>query len=107
MGSLTRRRRKSKLRPMVAQGCLETRRSGGAGHSDITGRESEEEVLKRYTIPPSHRHKVKWDFFIGVLIFYSSVVIPFRVSFGVTAGVGSGAFFFDLFVDISFLLDML
>lgn len=32
-------------------------------------------------VDPEHKYKVRWDLFVGALILYSCVVIPFRIAF--------------------------
>lgn len=66
--------------------------------------ETESEILARYIIPPYHRHKFRWDCFVGVLIIYSALTIPFRVGMDVDkVGVEIAI---DVLVDLFFCVDM-
>lgn len=49
--------------------------------------------------------KLYWDFFIGMMIVYSMVVIPWRISFGQDAS--GGMLIFDYIVDGIFSIDIL
>lgn len=56
-------------------------------------------------IPPDHPRKLKWDVMMALLIIYSVLVVPFRISFGVPA---TGFFaIFDWFVDGLFFMDII
>jgi hypothetical protein len=56
---------------------------------------------------PESRFTQKWDLIQLLLISYVAVVIPFRIGFEVEEIVGSLAFFWDVLVDIYFLIDLL
>ena len=58
-----------------------------------------------WLIHPSHPTKVKWDIFVGVLIFYSVVSVPFRIGFNIEAD--GGWYYFDWVVDFTFGIDIL
>ena len=67
--------------------------------------ESDEDLVARYIIPPICKWKVRWDFWIGFLIIYSVMVIPYRIGFDVPAeGAGDA---FDIVVDVFFFIDIL
>jgi CRP-like cAMP-binding protein len=68
------------------------------------GNETESELLRRYIIPPQHSLKVRWDIFVGGLIFYSAVIIPTRFAFGLQKG--GVALAIDVCVDLCFAIDM-
>ena len=57
------------------------------------------------TINPSAKWKLIWDLFIGILIFYSVVIIPYRIGFDVEAS--SGAQAFDGVIDTLFGIDLI
>eukprot|EP00930_Biecheleria_cincta_P043154 TRINITY_DN2966_c0_g2_i1.p1 TRINITY_DN2966_c0_g2~~TRINITY_DN2966_c0_g2_i1.p1 ORF type:complete len:1445 (-),score=322.48 TRINITY_DN2966_c0_g2_i1:97-4368(-) len=67
------------------------------------GEETEEEIMARFIIPPSYRRKLYWDVLVGVLIIYSVLVIPLRISFDLEVAVLD---IFDIFVDLIFFVDM-
>lgn len=67
--------------------------------------EVDTDILRRWIIPPRHRHKIKWDIFVGILIFYSCLVIPYRIGFGVEGSAETVVF--DIMVDLVFLFDMI
>jgi len=56
-------------------------------------------------IHPQSTGKIAWDIFISLLIFYSIVIIPFRIGFEVRS-VGL-AYAFDWLVDANFFLDII
>ncbi|CAM9240666.1 unnamed protein product, partial [Ectocarpus fasciculatus] len=49
--------------------------------------------------------KIVWDIFIGALIMYSVVIIPYRIGFEQVAGPGAEAF--DTCIDILFAVDII
>merc|ERR1719162_1891727 len=55
-------------------------------------------------IHPEQEYKVYWDLVIGLIIIYSVIVVPFRLSFAVEAeGV---SVIVDMIMDIMFGMDM-
>merc|ERR1719163_1491000 len=60
--------------------------------------------MTRWIIPTSHRLKLKWDLSLGALIFYSVLIIPYRIGFAVESSPVENAF--DIIVDVFFFLDM-
>jgi len=64
------------------------------------------ELALRLVVHPSAKWKAMWDLFVGALIVYSVVSVPFRIGFDYEAQPGSGFWIFDWFVDCSFMLDM-
>lgn len=58
-----------------------------------------------YIVRPNNRHKFRWDLFIGALIMYSVVAIPFRIGFDREAS--HGELLFDILVDVCFCIDMI
>jgi len=71
---------------------------------EVDGDEVEAALLARFIIPPFHRRKLQWDAFVGVLIVYSVLIIPYRIGFGVEAY--GGMLVFDWLCDLFFLTDM-
>jgi CRP-like cAMP-binding protein len=67
--------------------------------------ETEDEILRRWIVPPTHRHKFKWDLLVGVLIIYSVLAIPFVIGFAVEPSQAS--IVFDIIVDVLFTADLL
>jgi CRP-like cAMP-binding protein/voltage-gated potassium channel Kch len=65
---------------------------------------SESELLKMWLINPFHQYKILWDFFVGLLIIYSVLVVPVEIAFNADAFDGSqtlnlvinGFFFIDI-----------
>jgi len=58
----------------------------------------------RFIIHPQSVRKITWDLYVSVLIFYSVIVIPFRIGFDKEA---TGFWYgFDAFVDVMFFFDM-
>jgi len=70
----------------------------------VTDNETESDVLRRYIVPPHHSRKVKWDLFVGALVLYSVMVIPFRFGFGIQDDGFSEAI--DCTVDFLFFVDI-
>jgi hypothetical protein len=81
-----------------------TRRLDRAGRIE-TRNETEKDLLARWVIPPNHRHKIKWDFFLGFIILYSVMAISYRIGFNITPGIV--AIVFDVMIDLLFLTDMI
>lgn len=79
--------------------------SVGADDNTEEAEESNEDLLKRWIIPPTNKTKLKWDLLVGLFIIYSVIIIPYRIGFGVDT-TELPAIIFDIFVDICFLLDM-
>jgi len=55
---------------------------------------------------PSLTAKVYWDIFVGILIIYSVISVPFRIGFAFEADPNSFLGIFDWVVDSFFFLDM-
>eukprot|EP00520_Triparma_pacifica_P017623 CAMPEP_0118633512 /NCGR_PEP_ID=MMETSP0785-20121206/1037_1 /TAXON_ID=91992 /ORGANISM="Bolidomonas pacifica, Strain CCMP 1866" /LENGTH=1378 /DNA_ID=CAMNT_0006524393 /DNA_START=171 /DNA_END=4304 /DNA_ORIENTATION=+ len=62
------------------------------------------DLLRRGIIDPNMPIKVKWDMFVGVLIVFSVIVVPFRLGFDVPATPTSTAQ--DIVIDTIFWLDL-
>jgi CRP-like cAMP-binding protein len=55
-------------------------------------------------IDGAHTYKICWDMFVGLLIIYSAVVVPYRLGFAIDS---QGEWLFvDYIVDAIFLIDM-
>eukprot|EP00620_Florenciella_sp_RCC1587_P019717 CAMPEP_0182569816 /NCGR_PEP_ID=MMETSP1324-20130603/10330_1 /TAXON_ID=236786 /ORGANISM="Florenciella sp., Strain RCC1587" /LENGTH=848 /DNA_ID=CAMNT_0024784137 /DNA_START=99 /DNA_END=2642 /DNA_ORIENTATION=- len=86
-----------------------------AVETDVVEEEEEAEEGSQRDIPrdvwlihPSHPTKTKWDIYVGVLIFYSVVSVPFRIGFDIEANPTDDPFFyyFDWLVDFTFAIDI-
>ena len=67
-------------------------------------------VLAKITlIPKESSWKLKWDVFVGLLIFYSVMVVPLRIGFPIAElkFVTSSACWIDSVVDICFVIDII
>lgn len=58
-----------------------------------------------YVINPSATWKVCWDIFVGVIILYSAIVVPFRLGFHVV--MSKAWLLAEVSVDVVFLIDMI
>jgi hypothetical protein len=67
----------------------------------------EADILKMWIIPPSHPKKVAWDVFVGALIVYSVLSIPFIIGFRYPVNQTPSLAFLNIMVDVMFGLDML
>ena len=56
-------------------------------------------------IPPTHPLRVRWDFFLAILICYNCLVVPVRLSFSESSSMSLLAIV-DFVVDLVFLLDI-
>ena len=70
----------------------------------ITVEEDEDTLWKRYIIFPQRMEKMQWDLIMALLIFYSVVIIPYRICFEVNESDGERAL--DIIIDIAFFTDM-
>lgn len=52
--------------------------------------EIDKEVSYRWVIMPRAPWKVRWDLWIGLIILYSVVLIPYRIGFGIDVEVRLG-----------------
>jgi hypothetical protein len=53
---------------------------------------------------PESPRKIAWDMFIGVMIMYSVIMVPYQIAFA-TEAAGAGLFI-EIFIDIFFGIDM-
>jgi hypothetical protein len=81
-----------------------TRRLDPKTGSSETRNETMKELLDRWIIPPNYRYKIRWDFFVGALILYSVLIIPFQFGFDITPDSWNVAV--DIIVDVFFISDM-
>lgn len=66
------------------------------------------EVLrKKWMCHPRLPLKIIWDLFVGALIVYSVVVVPWRISFNVPSVNFSPNFWVDFVIDVCFFLDII
>lgn len=61
----------------------------------------------KFIINPQSPKKVAWDVCVGGLIFYSLIVIPFRIGFQTEPDPSSGLAIFDTFIDCTFGIDII
>eukprot|EP00441_Pelagodinium_beii_P046607 CAMPEP_0197622410 /NCGR_PEP_ID=MMETSP1338-20131121/2738_1 /TAXON_ID=43686 ORGANISM="Pelagodinium beii, Strain RCC1491" /NCGR_SAMPLE_ID=MMETSP1338 /ASSEMBLY_ACC=CAM_ASM_000754 /LENGTH=1330 /DNA_ID=CAMNT_0043192143 /DNA_START=124 /DNA_END=4116 /DNA_ORIENTATION=- len=66
--------------------------------------ETQESVQARWIILPTDWRKLWWDMFVGALIVYSVLLIPWRISFDIQTEIAGTIV--DVFVDIMFACDM-
>ena len=57
-------------------------------------------------IDPDGTFSQVWDVTSLVLLFYVILLVPYRICFGVQIDLWSGAWIFDLFVDLFFIADL-
>ena len=55
---------------------------------------------------PNMPIRTGWDLVQVILLLYLLIVVPMRISFGLDVEFGTGAFWFDAFVDIYFIGDI-
>ena len=60
----------------------------------------------RRLIHPAERSKTVWEVFLAVLVLYSVTVVPVRIGFAWEEQCESGLFWFEVVVDLLFLLDV-
>ena len=68
--------------------------------------ETTAELAKRYIINPKQGQKIAWDLFVGALILWSVIMVPYRLGFDQEPEDNSPMFWLDVFVDIMFGLDI-
>lgn len=81
------------------------RSSGQPRGSEKNAVMSKSSLKAHWLINPTGRWKILWDLFIGILIMYSVVVIPFRIGFEEEAGPDAGSF--DTCIDVLFAVDII
>ncbi|GMH49804.1 hypothetical protein TrRE_jg7485 [Triparma retinervis] len=69
--------------------------------------ETTAELALRYIINPKDGRKISWDLFIGALIIWSVIIVPFRLGFDQEPEPGSVQEYVDIFQDIMFGIDIL
>jgi len=67
--------------------------------------ETTADLLKRWIINPKHGKKVAWDLYIGVLIIWSVIVVPYRLGFNQEPEGAMNTI--DILQDIMFGVDIL
>ena len=66
-------------------------------------------LAKRTLISKNSKWKFKWDLYVGILIFYSVMIVPLRIGFPQAEekmGPKSDTCWMDSVVDVCFVLDM-
>lgn len=82
------------------------RRSSGQriGGSDKNTLQSKDSLAAHNLFNPVGKRKLTWDVFIGLLVIYSVVIIPFRIGFEQTPDISLSIF--DSIIDFSFAIDI-
>jgi CRP-like cAMP-binding protein len=62
---------------------------------------------KVYLINPRHKYKVGWDVYIGAVILYSAIVIPYSIGFSVEFPDDTAIGGLNIFFDLCFGLDLI
>lgn len=83
---------------------LSTRRKNIATQEIELTEETEGCLLQRYIIPPNFRWKLRWDILVGILIIYSVLIIPWRISFDIEPELVATVV--DVLVDVIFGIDL-
>lgn len=83
---------------------LSTRRKNVATQEIELTEETEGCLLQRYIIPPNFRWKLRWDILVGILIIYSVLIIPWRISFDIEPELVATVV--DVLVDVIFGIDL-
>ena len=68
--------------------------------------ESTAELALRYIINPKDGRKISWDLFVGALIIWSVIIVPYRLGFNQEPEKGSVQEYVDIFQDIMFGIDI-
>jgi len=58
-------------------------------------------------IHPSHPLKITWDLILAFFVLYSIITVPLRIGFNLYAPADSIIFWFDIFIDFFFALDVI
>lgn len=70
-------------------------------------RTAERNLLWQWIIPPRYKYKVLWDMFIGGIILYSVIIVPYRIGFDDTPRPWSLLDWSDILIDFLFFLDII
>eukprot|EP00937_MAST-01D_sp_MAST-1D-sp2_P005789 g5789.t1 len=81
-----------------------TRRSMSPTQAEVDALSDDRLSTPPYIVHPAHPKKMAWDMFIGSLIMYSVVIVPYRICFWQTPS--HTAYVTDWLIDGCFLLDM-
>ncbi|GMH86668.1 hypothetical protein TrVE_jg10705 [Triparma verrucosa] len=68
--------------------------------------ETTKDLAERYIINPKQGKKIAWDLFVGLLILWSVIMVPYRLGFDQEPEDHSFMFYLDVLVDIMFGLDI-
>ena len=68
--------------------------------------ETTADLGKRWIINPKHGKKIFWDLFIGALILWSVIIVPYRLGFDQEPEAGSMGEMIDIFQDLMFGVDI-
>ena len=69
--------------------------------------ETTAELAQRYIINPKDGKKIAWDLFIGALIIWSVIIVPFRLGFDEEPEKGTPQDILDIIQDIMFGIDII
>jgi hypothetical protein len=62
---------------------------------------------RRCFFSPDSVVRVGWDLMMVVLLFYMVLTVPVQIAFSIEIEIGTWSFWFDIFVDVYFLFDIL
>ena len=68
--------------------------------------ETTADLAKRWIINPKEGKKIAWDLFVGLLILWSVITVPFRLGFDQEPEDNSAMFYLDILVDVMFGIDI-
>ena len=68
--------------------------------------ETTADLAKRLIINPKEGKKIAWDLFVGLLILWSVIIVPFRLGFDQEPEDNSAMFYLDILVDVMFGIDI-
>jgi hypothetical protein len=88
---------------------LRTRRAGSHATSEpVEGLENKRDLWVRFIVDPNRPAKIQWDLFVGFLIVYGFVTLPYVMAFPseVNCGETDPNLIIDWLVDILFIIDI-
>jgi hypothetical protein len=88
-----------------------SRRKKKAGDATIEGDEAESQELVAHRmglIAPNGERKSQWDWFVLVLVLYTSIAVPLSLSFFAFNDLNNSVpgFVFDIVIDVCFIIDV-
>eukprot|EP00392_Amoebophrya_sp_AT5.2_P008355 g8376.t1 len=95
---------KDSRRSMRKSASLRTMDASEAAKMEVSRQNAE--LFKMFLIPPKHPKKILWDSFMGCVIIFSVILVPYRIGFDVQPPPGSPGDAIDWLVDIVFAIDI-